>query len=160
MFIDGVQIDGTERPVCVMTRVRLRGPWSLIRFVWHYRRVQRTLDGVPGLMHVSLTAEGPLTWHMLSVWRTEEFMGRWANTPEHIDAVRTTYHGLTRESWSGRWRLETVSPSARQWQKAPALESVLGSSEGFITPRVSQRQKPMYRKAEMQQDGTKTPPPL
>jgi hypothetical protein len=31
---------------------------------------------------------------------------------------------MTRDSWSGRWRLEAVSSSARRWSKAPAMEGL------------------------------------
>ena len=129
----------TERPICVMTRVRLRGPWALVRFAWHYRRVRRTLEGVPDIMHVGLLAEGPFTWHMISTWRSAALMQRWAEIPEHVDAVRQTYgHGMTRESWSGRWRLEAVSLSARRWSKAPAMESIV-PLQATSTPRSKRR---------------------
>lgn len=118
---------GYSGPICVMTRVRVRGLLGFLRFVRYYRRVSRTLDGTPGLIHVGLLAEGPLTWHMLSVWRSEEPMMRWAGVREHVDAVRKTYgtSDMTDESWSGRWRLEAVSPTARRWTRSPAMEQPL-----------------------------------
>lgn len=114
---------GTEhaKPVCVLTRIRLRGIRPLARFLWAYWRLRTTLGGVPGLLHIGLLAEGPLTYHILSVWRGERLMGRWIGDPAHVQAIRECYLGAS-EVWSGRWRLEAVSPSARHWSAAPAME--------------------------------------
>jgi hypothetical protein len=119
---------GPTGPVFVLTRLRLRGLWSLVQFIWFYRRLSRTLDGVPGLIHVALLAEGPLTWHMLSVWQDRRSMYQWVGEPEHVHAIRQTYGKWTRESWSARWGLEAVSPTARQWRNAPKME-MLSSTE-------------------------------
>jgi hypothetical protein len=114
---------GTEqpRPVCVITRIRLRGIRSLVRFVWSYRLLRTALGGVPGLMHVALLAEGPLTYCIISVWRSHGLMRRWVGDPAHVQAIRECYRGAS-ETWSGRWRLEAVSPSARRWSASPAME--------------------------------------
>ncbi len=118
--------DGAPDSICVMTRLRLRSPWELVRFVRSYRRVSKTLTGVPGLLHVSLLAEGPLTWCMFSVWQDENRMGQWIGNPEHVRAVRQTYADLTTETWSTRWRLEAVSPTARSWAKGRVMEHLGG----------------------------------
>lgn len=63
---------------------------------------------------------------MLSVWRSEAAIERWAVVPEHMATVRQTYgNAMTRENWSGWWRLEWVSASARRWSAAPAMEGAL-----------------------------------
>lgn len=108
-------------PVCVTTRLRLRGPRALLHFLRSYWRVRRTLRDAPGLLYASVSMEAPLTFHILSIWQSEAAMWNWVGIPEHVHAVHAMY-GRTREVWSGRWRLQAVSPSARRWSAAPPLE--------------------------------------
>ena len=74
-------------------------------------------------MVVSVLFEGPFTVQIVSVWRTTEFMHRWAGIPEHVHAIHASYAGA-REAYSARWRLESVSSSARRWHAAPAMEEL------------------------------------
>lgn len=110
-------------PVAVMTRLRLSGLRSFVRFLWAYRRLRRTLDCAPGFMHAQVLFEGPLTVQIISIWRTTELMHRWVGIPEHVHAIHDSYAGA-REVYSARWRLELVSPSARRWHAAPAMEVI------------------------------------
>ncbi|MGH3450076.1 MAG: antibiotic biosynthesis monooxygenase [Haloechinothrix sp.] len=119
--IDAVLKPEPLEPVCVLTRLHLRGVRALIRFLWSYHRVSRSIRGVPGLMHYGLTIEGPFTVHILSIWESKESMYHWIGTEEHVHAIQRTY-GLADERWSARWRLEAVSPSARRWPAVPELE--------------------------------------
>lgn len=109
--------------VCVTTRLRFRGLCALVKFLLAYRHVRQDLHGALGLMHVSLVWERPSTVYILSIWRSEELMRRWVGTEAHVSAVRQTYRNLTHETWSGLWRLNAVSPSARRWPSAPTMEA-------------------------------------
>lgn len=120
-MIDATLDAGQPQPVCVMTRIRLRGPRSLLGFIWSYQRMRAGLGGVPGLMHVAFLAEGPLTFWIVSIWRNESLMQRWVGDPAHVDAIHHSYQRAS-ETWSGRWRLEEVSSSARRWSASPAME--------------------------------------
>jgi hypothetical protein len=124
-----VEYKGSAGPVCVTTRLRLRGVRSVVKFLVSYRRVGRSLCGVSGLMHASLLWEGPFTVYIFSVWQSESLMSRWVGVDSHVDAVRSAYRDVAGEAWSGLWRLDFVSPSARRWSSSPAMEAVSVADE-------------------------------
>jgi heme-degrading monooxygenase HmoA len=109
--------DSEDALICVMTRLRLRNVYSLLRFLRAYRRVSGRARRVPGLVYITLLFGSPLTVYMLSVWQSEESMRRWVGVDEHVMAVRNSPR-LASEIWSGRWRLDAISTSAQSW---PAL---------------------------------------
>lgn len=100
--------------ICVSTRFRLPHPWTLLRFIWTFRRVGQSAEAADGLLSSSLLIEDWRTVYIVSLWQSKDQMDRWVGVPAHVRAVQASY-GKMQEVWSGRWSLDAVSPSACSW---------------------------------------------
>lgn len=109
--------------MCVMTRLRLRNLVVLLQFLRMYRTMAKELRGSDGLLHAALLFETPLTIYMLSMWESAHAAYLWGAKDTHVAVVHRTY-GWSCETWSGFWRIESVSPSAHRWSQAPAIENM------------------------------------
>lgn len=97
-----------------MTRFRLPSTWSLLRFYWKYRGVSKRTKDVDGLLDAEFLIGDLHTAFIVSLWQSKEQMDRWIGVDEHVHAVHFSC-GKTRETWSARWLLDAVSPSANSW---------------------------------------------
>lgn len=91
-------------PMALVTFIELRSVWSLPRFEWYSRQIQRQLAGSPGLVGYSFRARLPRSYWTLSVWESNRDLLRFVRTKPHA-RVMGILPPHTRRFASERWRL-------------------------------------------------------
>lgn len=100
--------------LCVLTRIKVRRPWTVVRMWRLFHQVQAQSRRVSGLWTTRFLLEGPRTFLILSIWQ-----GDWgfldfgtdvtAHPPAVREALRHAAGGRQLEVWSTEWRLHAVS---------------------------------------------------
>lgn len=103
-------------PVALVTFIELRSVWSLPRFEWYSRQIQRQLAGSPGLIGYSFRARLPRSYWTLSVWESSRDLLRFVRTKPHA-RVMGILPPHTRRFASERWRLTGPEPRV-SWAEA------------------------------------------
>lgn len=106
---------------CVLTRVHLRRPWTMLRMWWLYRQVRVQSRDVPGLRVMRFLVEAPSTFVILSIWDDDaSFLDFGTVVTSHPPAVREALRrsagGRQLEVWSTEWRLHAVSNNI-EWEE-------------------------------------------
>lgn len=120
---------------CVITRFRLRSPFSLIRFYRAYRRIRRQAREIDGLLRTAFLVEGPRTCYTFSLWRDDRAILQF-NTlvRSHVQAANGAFGHTFRkdlqrpEIFSAQFRLDAVSHNLN-WEGLD-LRSVLARELG------------------------------
>lgn len=121
---------------CVLTRFRLRSPFSLPFFYFSFRRVYRqAAKTVPGLIKAAFLLEGPRTCYTLSLWTDDNALVDFGTrVTTHVHVANRSFARILRrdrrgpELWSAQWRLWAVSTNLN-W-KGLDLRSVLAQQAG------------------------------
>lgn len=118
---------------CVLTRFRLRSPWSLIPFYLAFRRVRREARDAKGLLQALFLVEGLRICYTLSLWTDDwaivEFNTR---VRSHVGVANSAFGPTYRkdlrraEIWSAQFRLWAISCHNLNWEGLN-LEKVLGN---------------------------------
>lgn len=103
-------------PMALATFIELRSVWSLPRFEWYSRQIQRQLAGSPGLVGYSFRARLPRSYWTLSVWESSRDLLRFVRTKPHA-RVMEILPPHTRRFASERWRLSGPEPRV-SWAEA------------------------------------------
>jgi hypothetical protein len=119
---------------CVMTRFRLRSPWSLIPFYLAFRRVRRSSRSVPGLLKALFLIEDWRTCYTFSVWKNDCAIVEFGSIQAHVAAANSAFGPTWRkdlhraEIWSAQFRLWAVSAHNVAWEGLD-LETVLAADQ-------------------------------
>jgi hypothetical protein len=119
---------------CVMTRFRLRSPWSLIPFYLAFRRVRRSSRSVPGLLKALFLIEDWRTCYTFSVWKNDCAIVEFGSIQAHIVAANSAFRPTWRkdlhraEIWSAQFRLWAISAHNVAWEGLD-LQTVLAADQ-------------------------------
>lgn len=106
---------------CLLTRFRLRSPWSLIHFYRSFRRIRREARHVPGLLKTVFLIEDARTCYTLSFWKNPGAIYDFnTKVNSHIGAANSSVQHLQSAArgvhlWSAQFRLSAVSPYNLRW---------------------------------------------
>lgn len=106
---------------CLLTRFRLRSPWSLIHFYRSYRRIRKEARNVPGLLKTVFLVENARTCYTLSIWKSPEAIYDFnVKVDSHIRAANSSFQHLQFapsgvQLWSAQFRLSALSPNNLRW---------------------------------------------
>ena len=107
---------------CVLTRFRLRSPWSLIPFYLAFRRVRRDASDVGGLLKAIFLIEDLHTCFTLSLWKDDWAIVEFGRVRAHVAAANSAFGPTFRkdlnraEIWSAQFRLWAVSCHNLNWE--------------------------------------------
>jgi hypothetical protein len=106
---------------CLLTRFRLRSPWSLWHFYRAFRRVRKEARNVQGLLKTVFLIENAHTCYTLSFWKNAGAIYDFnIKVNSHIRAANSAFQHLQFASsgvqlWSAQFRLTAVSPHNLRW---------------------------------------------
>jgi hypothetical protein len=119
----GASFARVDTPIsCVITRFRLRSPWSLARFYLAFRRVRRAARDLEGLLQAGFLVENLRTCYTLSLWKDDWAIVDFGNLRAHVDAANSAFGQTWRtdlkraEIWSAQFRLWAVSCHNLNWE--------------------------------------------
>jgi hypothetical protein len=120
--VSGTGYTAVETQVsCVLTRFRVRSPWSLFRFHRAFRRIRAQAQGVPGLLQSVVLVENVHTCYTLSLWADmHAILAFNTKVHAHVSAANWSFGRLEArpdgpELWSAEFRLRAVSPHNLRW---------------------------------------------
>jgi hypothetical protein len=106
---------------CVLTRFRLRSPWSLIPFYFAFRHVRHDAAKIAGLLQALFLVEDLRTCYTLSIWKDDWAIVEFGKLGSHVRAARSAFSSTWRtdlrrpEIWSSQFRLWAVSCHNLNW---------------------------------------------
>ncbi len=116
---------------CILTRFRVRSPWSIIRFYLAFRRVRHASRNIEGLLKAVFLIEDLRTCYTLSIWKDELAIVDFGSIRAHVSAANSAFAATYRldlrraEIWSAQFRLSAVSCHNLNWEGLD-LREVLG----------------------------------
>jgi hypothetical protein len=130
---------------CVLTRFRVRSPWTLFLFFIIFRRVRKqAVSAIPGMIKAVFLVEGLRTCYTLSLWTNDNAIVDFgAQVHTHVDAANWSMRHIFRkdlgrlELWSTHWRLWAVSRNLN-WDDVSLRE--------LLTTETGDRQEDAHRR--------------
>jgi hypothetical protein len=107
---------------CVITRFRLKSPWSLLPMYLAYRRVRRESRRVKGLLQPLFVIEGWRTCYTISFWANGSAILEFNGLRSHVmEANRSFSRSWNRdmrraEIWSVQMSLSAISRHNLRWE--------------------------------------------
>jgi ABC-type antimicrobial peptide transport system permease subunit len=95
-----------EGMLCLVTRIKVKGIFTLIGIAFAFFRMQRRSRTVSGLLETAMLVRWPRTVIFVSLWKDASAMACFATAvPEHPMMVRKVYR-MGAEVWSGVFKLD------------------------------------------------------
>lgn len=99
---------------CVLTRIRVRSLFALLKMAFAYRRIKRQAASISGLKKSAFLIQDPFTFFILSIWEGEAgFLDFGTDVTSHVDAASSSfrlasYRSGVPEIWSAQWRIDAL----------------------------------------------------